>query len=137
MTRFTKLHPNFRKPAGRALAPAVVAIATLGLMAMSLSAGCGGNDRTTNPGGGPPPGGGGRSNAIDIVVGAQSKDMMAFSPNPDTIRISINPTITWTNRDGITHTVTSSNGAFVSSGFIAPSGTYSALFGAPGTYSYL
>ena len=62
---------------------------------------------------------------------------MAFSPNPDTIRIATNATITWTNRDGIAHTVTSSNGTFTSSGNIAPAGTYSAVFAVPGTYSYL
>jgi plastocyanin len=58
---------------------------------------------------------------------------MAF--NPATITVAPGTTITWTNKDGVAHTVTSNTGLFESGSFSA-NGTYSHLFGTPGTYLY-
>jgi len=58
---------------------------------------------------------------------------MAFDPG--TITITVNSTITWTNKDAITHTVTSDNGSF-DSGNIAGGGSFSHTFSTAGTYSY-
>lgn len=58
---------------------------------------------------------------------------MAFSPA--TITISAGTTITWTNKDGIPHTVTSTTGVF-NSGSIAANGTYSHTFNIAGAYPY-
>ncbi len=55
--------------------------------------------------------------------------------NPATITVSAGTTITWTNKDGVLHTVTSDTKAF-DSGNIAKDGTYSLKFSTPGTFSY-
>jgi plastocyanin len=60
----------------------------------------------------------------------------AFSPTPDTVAAGV--AVTWTNNDGIVHTVTSAPGSadVFSSGNVAASGTFSHTFNTPGTYSY-
>ena len=55
--------------------------------------------------------------------------------NPQTITVSKNATVTWTNKDNMTHNVTSSTGLF-ESGNIPPGGTFSFQFPATGTYPY-
>jgi plastocyanin len=58
---------------------------------------------------------------------------MAFNPSP--ITVSINTTVTWTNKDAIGHTVTSDTGLF-DSGTIGSNGTYSYDFTTAGTFTY-
>ena len=58
---------------------------------------------------------------------------MAF--NPGTITVVAGTTITWTNKDGVAHTVTSNTGLF-DSGTISINGTYSHLFASAGTFPY-
>jgi plastocyanin len=60
---------------------------------------------------------------------------MAF--NPATITVSVGTTITWTNKDPNTHTVTSTiaPSAF-DSGAISSNGIWTKTFTAPGTYNY-
>ena len=58
---------------------------------------------------------------------------MAF--NPATITVNADTTITWTNKDGVAHTVTSSTGLF-DSGSIGNNGTFSYTFTTAGTYPY-
>ena len=55
--------------------------------------------------------------------------------NPSTVTVSKNATVTWTNKEAITHNVTSSTGLF-SSGNVAGGGTYSFQFTATGNYPY-
>jgi plastocyanin len=58
---------------------------------------------------------------------------MAFSPA--TLTVAVNATVTWTNKDAITHTVTSDSGAF-DSGNVAPGSTFTYTFATEGTFSY-
>lgn len=58
---------------------------------------------------------------------------MAFSPSSITVKAGT--TITWTNQDAVTHTVTSNTGLF-DSGSIGSGGTFSYMFDTAGTYSY-
>jgi plastocyanin len=58
---------------------------------------------------------------------------MAF--NPTTITVTVGTTVTWTNKDGVAHTVTSNTGAF-DSGSVNPNGTYSHMFSLAGTFPY-
>ncbi|MEO8148754.1 MAG: plastocyanin/azurin family copper-binding protein [Bacteroidia bacterium] len=55
--------------------------------------------------------------------------------NPSSITVAVNTTITWTNKDGMAHTVTSNTGLF-DSGTINGGGTYSHQFTTAGTFSY-
>jgi plastocyanin len=67
------------------------------------------------------------------IPDAVSIQGMAF--NPQTLNISLNATVTWTNNDGVTHTVTSDTGLF-NSGNISPGGTFSYQFTSTGTFNY-
>jgi plastocyanin len=58
---------------------------------------------------------------------------MAF--NPLTISVAAGTTITWTNKDAVSHTVTSTTNLF-NSGAIGTNGTYSFTFTTSGTYPY-
>jgi plastocyanin len=58
---------------------------------------------------------------------------MAFVPA--TITVAAGTTITWTNKDGIAHTVTSNTGVF-DSGSVADNGTFSFQFNNVGTFEY-
>lgn len=58
---------------------------------------------------------------------------MAF--NPSTITVAAGTTITWTNKDGFAHTVTSDTNLF-NSGNIGSNGTFSFTFATAGTYPY-
>lgn len=58
---------------------------------------------------------------------------MAF--NPSAITVSAGTTITWTNKDGVAHTVTSDTGLF-DSGSLGSNETYSRTFSTAGTFPY-
>ncbi len=58
-----------------------------------------------------------------------------FAFHPKTLEVSAGATVTWTNADGDTHTVTSSNGAFTSPALDSGE-TFSQTFTVPGTYNY-
>jgi plastocyanin len=57
----------------------------------------------------------------------------AYVPNP--ITVSTGTTVTWTNTDGIGHTVTSNSSAF-DSGVIPGGGKFSFTFQTAGTFAY-
>lgn len=58
---------------------------------------------------------------------------MAFQPSA--ITISAGTTITWTNKEAVTHTVTSDNALF-DSGSLNGNSTYSRQFTSAGTFAY-
>jgi plastocyanin len=58
---------------------------------------------------------------------------IAFSPNP--ITIARGTTVTWTNLDGVPHTVTADDGSW-GSGTLGHGTTYSHVFTSPGSYTY-
>jgi plastocyanin len=55
--------------------------------------------------------------------------------NPETLIVPVNTTVTWRNRDGIDHTVTSDEDLFDSDN-IKDNGTFSTNFKFPGTFKY-
>jgi len=59
-----------------------------------------------------------------------------FSFSPQTFTVSAGATVTWTNRDSMPHTVTSTDNRFPKSRVLKPGQSYSNNFVAPGTYSY-
>jgi plastocyanin len=61
-------------------------------------------------------------------------DGMAFIP--ETITVTVGTTIKWTNKDGVSHTVTSTTPGSFDSGIIPNNGTYSLQFNTTGTFSY-
>lgn len=68
-----------------------------------------------------------------------SVDIRGFAFVPPGITVSSGTTVTWTNRDPTSHTVTSSSappGQAFDSGFLAQGGSFSLTFTVPGTYQY-
>mgnify|MGYP000120734244 CR=1 FL=1 len=59
-----------------------------------------------------------------------------FAFGPPTLSIDVGDTVTWTNRDVVEHTATSTTGAF-DSGMLAQGQNFSLTFNAAGTYEYL
>lgn len=59
----------------------------------------------------------------------------AFSPSNITVVIGVNNTVTWTNKDIATHTVTAIDGAF-DSGDLNTNQSWTHTFTTPGTYAY-
>jgi plastocyanin len=64
---------------------------------------------------------------------SMSIHLYSFKPQTDTV--AAGTTVTWTNSDGVAHTVTSNASAF-NSGNIAPAGTFSFTFTTAGTFPY-
>lgn len=65
-----------------------------------------------------------------------SLDIVSHGFSPQTLHIEPGDTIIWTNRDSISHTVTSDSGNELSSGNIDPSQNYIHTFNNDGFYSY-
>ena len=95
----------------------VLLVAAFVMVSCGKSSGYSNSNTTT-----PPP----VSNSVSIVN-------MSFSPA--TLTVTVGTTVTWTNNDGITHTVTSDVTGF-DSGDITMGSKYSKVFSVAGTYSY-
>ena len=67
---------------------------------------------------------------------AHAVDIVDFTFAPATLTIAVGDTVTWTNRDPVVHTATSTAGAF-DSGDLDQDDSYSFTFTTPGTYDYL
>ncbi|MFP5370809.1 MAG: cupredoxin family copper-binding protein [Actinomycetes bacterium] len=63
-------------------------------------------------------------------------DIVDFSFQPATLTVTAGDSVTWTNRDPVVHTATSTTGAF-DSGDLAQGASYRVTFSEPGTYDYL
>ncbi len=59
-----------------------------------------------------------------------------YSFQPNNLTVPVGTTVTWTNQDPVSHTVTSDNGAFDSGNIMPNGGQYSYTFNQSGTYAY-
>jgi plastocyanin len=87
--------------------------------------GCGGGTSSSTTAGSP---------STTGASGAQVV-MKGFAFSPASITIKAGESVTWTNQDGSTHTVTADNGEF-DSGNVAAGATFSFTFAKAGTYPY-
>lgn len=76
-----------------------------------------------------------KNNANGAGRALRAISLQNFAFTPADIDIKAGTTVTWTNLDGVAHTVTGDNGG-PSSGTIEPQGTYSYTFSTAGTYAY-
>jgi plastocyanin len=78
-----------------------------------------------------------KTTEISIISGSGANASIPHSylPDPVTVVIGVNNTITWTNNDSAPHTVTANDGSF-DSGAMAPTQTFTFTFDKPGTYTY-
>jgi plastocyanin len=67
--------------------------------------------------------------------GAASAQIANFAFAPANLTVKVGGTVTWTNTDGATHTVTANDGSF-DSGSLATGATFSQTFAKAGTYTY-
>jgi len=58
-----------------------------------------------------------------------------FAFGPDAVTVEVGATVTWTNHDGTTHTVTQ-NGALLDSPDLTTGDAYEVTFDEPGSYEY-
>lgn len=76
----------------------------------------------------------------DETAGASGPDgvtIVDFAFHPETMNVAVGDTITWTNDDAVTHTVTSLDGGPLDSGDVDSDGEYEATFSEIGTYEYV
>lgn len=112
---------NSIKFPGRSITILVVLCAIL-----SFSGGCSEDD----------PEGNGNNNGNGDTPGPSNEVVMrASSFSPSSITVQAGTTVTWRNRDGMTHTVTSDSGVF-DSGNVNNNGTFSFTFTTAGSYPY-
>jgi plastocyanin len=76
-----------------------------------------------------------KNNTTSGSPGTNEVWMQNTAFTPSSITVTVNTTLTWTNKDGMAHTVTSTTGLF-DSGNINAGGTYSHQFTTAGTFPY-
>jgi amicyanin len=71
-----------------------------------------------------------------VTPGAQgaSVEIKNFAFEPKTVTIKVGQTVTWTNQDSVTHTVTGDGG--IDSGDLSKGKSYSKTFDTEGTFDY-
>ena len=67
---------------------------------------------------------------------AQAVTIQGMQFQPATVTVAEGIKITWTNMDGMDHTVTSNDGTSFNSGTISPGGTFTYTAVAAGSYPY-
>ena len=121
----------------RALMPTLLGMALLALALLAL--GCGGSSSTTTTIA-PSATTAGTTAATSATTsagggGANAVSIANFAFSPASITVKVGDSVTWTNNDSTTHTVTADDNSF-SSGDLAPGATFSFTFPKAGTYAY-
>jgi len=62
--------------------------------------------------------------------------ILNFTYSPTPLNVNIGDTVTWTNKDGASHTVTSDTAGIFDSGSLATNATFSFTFTKAGTFKY-
>jgi len=70
------------------------------------------------------------------VIGATQVRVEDFAFAPASIVVDVGATVTWTNYDGVAHTVTSDEGDALDSPLLGEGETFTKTFDAPGEYFY-
>lgn len=70
------------------------------------------------------------------VEGVTQVRLQDFAFSPANIVVDVGTTVTWTNYDGVAHTVTSDEGEELKSPLFGQDGTFSYTFDEPGEYFY-
>ncbi len=100
----------------------IKALALIGLVSLLLAA-CGAPSATQPAA---QPGAAASGGAVTI---------QGFAFDPATLTVKVGTTVTWTNKDGRTHTITSDDGLW-DSGRVSDGATYDRVFDKAGSFSY-
>ena len=76
------------------------------------------------------------SNSTPPTVENTSIGITGFAFQPAALSVKVGTTVTWTNNDNASHTVTSNAGSELNSQTLSNGGTYSHTFTVPGSFSY-
>ena len=68
--------------------------------------------------------------------GANTVTIKSFAFSPAALTVSVGTTVTWTNEDSTTHTVTSDSGSELASEQLSNGQSYTHTFNTAGTYDY-
>ena len=71
-----------------------------------------------------------------VATKSYSIDISNFAFNPASLSLKVGDSVTWTNKDSASHTVTSDSGSELGSNALSNGQSYSHTFNTPGTYSY-
>lgn len=112
----------------------VIVLVAFALVALVVS-GCYGSSATpTKPAATPPSGSSGSGSTGGASTAPTAVSIANFAFDPASVTVKVGDTVTWTNNDSTTHTITGDGG--LNSGDVAPGSTYSKTFDKAGTYSY-
>ena len=75
------------------------------------------------------------STTTQAPAASSAVTIASFAFAPASLTVKVGTTVTWTNKDSTTHTVTSDNNVFSSSD-LASNASYSFTFNTAGTFSY-
>jgi plastocyanin len=114
----------------RGILPGLLLLVLILLLTVAV-VGCGGTTTTTAGGGLVTT----SSGPATTVTGGAQVDIKDLAFNPASVTVKVGETVTWTNSDSMTHTITGDNGEF-DSGDIASGKTFSFTFQNPGTFAY-
>lgn len=99
------------------------------LVAVSTLAACGGSSSTY--GGTPPP----PACTATSATATSNVAMVGMAFSPACIKVAAGTTVTFTNSDTVTHTVTADDASYLS-GNLAPGATFQHAYATAGTYPY-
>ncbi len=80
--------------------------------------------------------GGQQEGATGEAVETDEVALKGNSFQPSEIKVKVGSTVTWTNQDEVTHTVTSQEEGLFDSGDLTQDDTFQFTFEEPGTYEY-
>jgi plastocyanin len=77
----------------------------------------------------------GNSSTTQKTASGNLVTVVNFAFSPQTLSVTAGTTVTWTNRDSTTHTITSDTGVF-NSGNLATNSSFTYTFSNTGSYAY-
>jgi plastocyanin len=113
-------------------------LAALALPLMLAIAACSGSSTTAPtapPSSAPPPAASAAPSAAPPAAAGNTVSIASFSFQPAELTVAVGTTVTWTNNDSASHTVTADDGSF-KSGTLGNGATFSQTFATPGTFAY-
>lgn len=112
--------------------PGILAITTALVLALAA---CGGSDSSKNAATSPPGTASSSESPSTLAASDTAVTIDNFAFLPETVTITVGSAATWTNQQGVAHTVTADDGSF-DSGDLASNATFDRTFDTAGTFSY-